>query len=369
MTDLNQFASQRIRALEEKHQRRVLRPMQVRGTAVQINGESLVNFASNDYLGLAGDPRLRISADVAGTGAGAARLVTGNHEAYAPLEAALATYKHTEAALVFGSGYLANVGVIPALVEAGDLLVMDKLAHASMIDGAQLSGATFKRFRHNDLVHLEALLQEHRAAHRHALIATEHIFSMDGDRAPLENLVALAKRYDAWLMVDDAHGMGFFRDHPPVDLWLGTLSKALGSYGGYVAASQPVIDYLTTAARSFIFTTGLPPAVCVTATRALEILQAEPQRAAQAHQYAQQVAQALGLPEPAAAIVPMVIGHEADALAASVSLRAKGLLVTAIRPPTVPAGTARLRLAFSANHTPAQVQQLIDALKPAKMRA
>lgn len=367
MTSLDQFATRRVEAFEEKQQRRVLRPMQPRGVEVLVDGARLVNFASNDYLGLASDARLRTPVDMAG--AGAARLVTGNHEAYAPLEAALAAYRNKQAALVFGSGYLANVGVIPALVEKGDLLLMDKLAHASMIDGAQLSGAASKRFRHNDLAHLEALLKEHRAQHRHALIATEHIFSMDGDRAPVEDLAALAKRYDAWLMVDDAHGMGFFEEHPPVDVWLGTLSKALGSYGGYVAGSRALIDYLATSARSFIFTTALPPAVCAAATAALGIMQAEPERAARARGYAQQVAEALGLEQPAAAIVPVVIGGEAEALAESARLRALGLLVTAIRPPTVPAGTARLRLAFSANHTPAQVQQLIDALKPARMRA
>ncbi len=368
MTSLDQFASTQLAALTATHQRRTLHVMRKEGVRVVLEGREYLSFADNDYLGLSQHRRVVAAAtSVQAAGAGAARLVSGNHPAYAALEQALAAQKGTEAALVFGSGYMANIGLIPALVGKGDLVLVDKLAHACIIDGAKLSGAAFKRFKHNDLAHLETLLAD-RASYRHVLICTDHIFSMDGDRAPLAAMHALAQRHSAWLMADDAHGIGFFDDHPPVDVWMGTLSKALGSYGGYVAGSRALVDYLASAARSFMFTTGLPPACCEAAQVALQVMQAEPDRARRAHGYALQVAQALGLPAPEAAILPVMMGSEQAALEASEALKEKGIFVVAIRPPTVPPGTARLRLAFSAAHSPAQVQQLIDALKPLTIR-
>ena len=275
--------------------------------------------------------------------------------------------KNAEASLVFGSGYLTNMGVIPALMGKGDVIFADKLVHACIIDAAQLSGARLIRFAHNDMNHLARLLTEHREDSANALIVTDHVFSMDGDVAPLADIAALAEQHDAWMMVDDAHGLGIVPAAAEVvsriDLWMGTLSKAAGSYGGYVLGKQSVIDFLTTSARSLVFTTGLPPAVCAASLAALQVMEAEPERGARALALARRVTDALGLPLAQSAIVPVMLETPERALAAAEQLKAHGILVVAIRPPTVPLGTARLRLAFSCNHTDAQVNQLIAALK------
>lgn len=375
MSSLDSYAKAHLTDADSRSQRRML----VESARTQVNvvqgGTQYVSFACNDYLGLAQHPEVIAAGQKAlgeyGAGAAASRLITGNHPAYTPLEKALATHKGTESALVFGSGYMANIGIIPALVGKGDLILADKLVHACILDGAKLSGATIKRFRHNDATHARVLLEEFRHVHHRVLIITEHIFSMDGDRAPLLKLADLAKDYDGWLMVDDAHGIGFFDKQAaaPVDIWMGTMSKALGGYGGYVCASQPVIDYLITSVRSFIFTTGLPPATCAAALAALDILKREPARATRAHHHAQRVARALNLPVPAAAILPWVIGDEQAAMNASAALKAQGMLAMAIRPPTVPPGTSRIRFAFSAEHTDAQVDALITALTQESMAA
>lgn len=375
MPSLEQFARTELAAIEARQQRRVLVESVREGVNIRRDGIDYISFACNDYLGLAQRPEVLEAARTAlqktGGGAGASRLVSGNHNHYAPLEQALAAHKGQQAGLVFGSGYLTNLGIIPALVGKGDLVLLDKLAHACMLDGAVLSGATMKRFRHNDTLHLQALLEEGREQYRHVLIVTEHIFSMDGDRAPLQKMSEIAREYDAWLMADDAHGLGFFEEHASlgVDIWMGTMSKALGSYGGYVTGSQPLIDYLVSAARSLVFTTGLPPATCAGALAALRILQREPELARRAHGHAVTVAKALKLPQPAAAILPVMLGSEEAALAASHVLRQYGIYVQAIRPPTVPPGTSRLRLAFSAAHTDAQVEQLIGTLRDVSMAA
>lgn len=368
MPSIEQFASAQLAAIEARQQRRVLVESVRDGVSIRRDGIDYISFACNDYLGLAQRPEVleaaRLALQKTGGGAAASRLVSGNHDHYAPLEQALAAHKGQQAGLVFGSGYLTNLGIIPALVGKGDLVLLDKLAHACMLDGAVLSGATMKRFRHNDTLHLQALLEEGRQQYRHVLIVTEHIFSMDGDRAPLAKMGAVAREYDAWLMADDAHGLGFFEEHASlgVDLWMGTMSKALGSYGGYVTGPQVLIDYLVSASRSLVFTTGLPPATCAGALAALRILQREPELAKRAHAHAVRVAHALKLPAPAAAILPVMLGSEEAALAASNALREYGMYVQAIRPPTVPPGTSRLRLAFSAAHTDAQVDQLIGVL-------
>ena len=375
MSNLDQFAKAQLEDAQQRAQRRQLTESWREQVNVVQDGMRYVSFACNDYLGLAQHPEVIAAGQKAlaehGAGAAASRLITGNHPLYAPLEAALAEHKQTEAALVFGSGYMANIGLIPTLVGKGDLILCDKLVHACIIDGAQLSGATIKRFRHNDTLHARALLEEARSTHKRLLIVTEHIFSMDGDRAPLGGLAELARDYDGWLMVDDAHGIGFFEYEGTagVDLWMGTMSKALGGYGGYICASRVVIDYLITSVRSFIFTTGLPPATCATALAALTIMQREPARAKRAHHHATRVAHALRLPQPAAAILPWVIGSEEAALAASAQLKEQGMLAMAIRPPTVPPGTSRIRFAFSAEHTDAQVDALIGALKSESMAA
>jgi 8-amino-7-oxononanoate synthase len=370
MPTLNQHCTKALAQFEATRLRRHLRAAtQLQGspTHVMVDGRTLICFAANDYLGLRGDARVIAAGQTAlaeyGAGAGASRLVTGNHPLYAPLEQKLAAMKGAEAALVFGSGYLTNLGVIPALMDKGDVIFADKLVHACIIDAAQLSGARLIRFAHNDMVHLETLLKAHREDSTNALIVTDHVFSMDGDIAPLAQLAALGEQYDAWTMADDAHGLGVVNAAAPMDIWMGTLSKAAGVYGGYVVGSQALIDFLTTAARSFVFSTGLPPAVCASAFAALEIIEAEPERGLRALAHARRITDALGLPAAHSAIVPIMFGTPERALAASEALKAKGLLAVAIRPPTVPQGTARLRLAMSASHTDAEVETLINALK------
>jgi 8-amino-7-oxononanoate synthase len=365
---LNHILAERIAAAEKRGVKRVLPNTGLEtGGAMLREGRRLLNFSGNDYLGLRTDARVVEAAQTAlaeyGAGSGAARLVSGNHPLHAPLEEALAAYKQTEAALVFGSGYLANIGVISAVAEEGDLILADKLAHACMLDGARLSGAALRRFAHNDMAHLEQLLQQHRGAHRHCLIVTESVFSMDGDRAPLSEIRALADAYDAWVLVDDAHGIGFGAGDASADIWVGTLSKALGSYGGYVAGSRVLVDFLVSHARSFIFSTALPPASVAAAHRALQLMLAEPKRAARVLTHARAVAEALSLPFAASAILPIVLGTPEAALEASRRLQEGGFYVAAIRPPTVPPGTARLRVTFSAQHSESDIAGLIVALQ------
>ena len=370
MPSLNEHCARTLQVLESQQLRRNLRvSARVADSAVMIEqeGRQFVSFACNDYLGLRNHPKVTaagaVGAATLGAGAGASRLVTGNHPLYAPLEEKLAVMKGAEAALVFGSGYLTNLGVIPALLGKGDVIFADKWVHACIIDAAQLSGARLIRFRHNDMAHLAALLKEHREESPNALIVTDHVFSMDGDVAPLADIAALAEEYDCWTMADDAHGLGIVKAGVHIDLWMGTLSKAAGVYGGYIAGSRVLIDFLTTAARSFVFSTGLPPALCASAIAALEVMHAEPERGERALALAQRVTQALGLPLAQSAIVPVLFGTAERALAAAETLKEYGLLAVAIRPPTVPPNTARLRLAFSCEHTDAQVAALIAALQ------
>lgn len=370
MPPLDGIARKKLSELEQKNLRRQTHTVE-KLNAVHIlrEGQKLVSFSENDYLGLSFHPEV-IAAGVEalqryGAGAGASRLVTGNHPLYDVLESTLARIKGTEAACVFGSGYLANIGIIPALVERGDLIIADKLVHACLIDGAKLSDATRLRFIHNDVAHCEELLRKHRGQHRHCLILTDTVFSMDGDRAPVEVLAALAKKYDAWLLTDDAHGLGVVEHHrSPATLQMGTLSKAVGGYGGYLCASRAVVDYIKTSARSFIYSTGLPPAVIASATKALEIIEQDNELTAQPLRKAQWFAQAIGLPgEIQSAIVPLEMGSAEKAIAASAQLAEAGFWVQAIRPPTVPDGTARLRFTFSAAHSDEEVARLADSVK------
>lgn len=369
MSTLDEYCQGESDALKRTNRLRTLKTSTREGVRVMQDGKSYISFSCNDYLGLSQHPAvLKASSEALktyGTGVGASRLVTGNHPLYAPLETKIAHMKHTEAALVFGSGYLTNVGVIPALVGKGDIIFADKWVHACLLDGAQLSGAKLVRFRHNDTAHLEALMSEHRSQHKHALILVDHVYSMDGDVAPLKEISAIARNHSAWLMADDAHGLGIVKPEKEahVDIWMGTLSKAVGGYGGYIAASQKVIDYLLSSARSFIFSTGLPPAICGAALAALECMEQEPQHATRTIGYANKLCAAFNLHPTPSTIVPIIVGDETKALAISEALKQHGILAAAIRPPTVPPGTSRLRLAFSALHTEEQVDQLIAALK------
>lgn len=340
-----------------------------------------INFCSNDYLGLSQDPRLAAAARAAlglhGTGAGASRLVTGNHRPYMECEAALAALKSTEAALVFGSGYLANIGTIPALVGPGDMIVADALSHACMISGARLSGAEVMLFRHNDAGHLSEILRTYRTAFRHCLVLTEGVFSMDGDLAPLADIEAQVRAHDAWLMVDDAHGLGVIGEGRGAaqaagvvpDIQMGTFSKAVGSYGGYVAGSRPVIEMLVNRARSLVFSTGLPPAVVAATTAGLGIIASDRALCARPVALASLFSRLADLPVPASAIVPVVLGEAAATLEASRVLQAQGFLVRAIRPPTVPDGTARLRVTFCANQKEEDVVRLATAIRALRLRS
>ena len=376
MQSLDAFAGEKLAALDAKSLRRRLKPTRRHdGAVVERDGKRLISFSCNDYLGLSQHPAVRAAAAEAalnyGAGAAASRLVTGDHPLLADLEKRLARLKRTEAACVFGSGYLANTGVIPTLVGPGDAIFVDALAHACIWAGAQLSGAKIVKFTHNDVGDLERLLKAERALARRALVATDGVFSMDGDIAPLDALSALCQTHDAWLLSDDAHGVGvlaagkgsaalFPNAHIPVQM--GTLSKALGSYGGYLCGSQAVIDLLKTRARTLVYATGLPPASAAAALASLDIIEAEPELTAQPLRKARLFTQRLGLPNAESPIVPVVLGSADAALAASAALEAQGFLVVAIRPPTVPEGTARLRVAFSAEHHDADVLRLADAI-------
>jgi 8-amino-7-oxononanoate synthase len=374
MPSLDEFARQKLGALDAAHLRRRLVPTGRHGDLfVERNGRRLLSFSCNDYLGLSQHPALKAAAIAAierhGVGAGASRLVTGDHPLYAELESRLARLKGAEAACVFGSGYLANAGIAPALVGRGDLILLDELSHSSLWTGARLSRAEVLSFRHNDMGHAADLLKQHRAHHQRTLIVTEGVFSMDGDRAPLAELAAIAREFDAWLMVDDAHDLDFARaTSSGVPLCIGTLSKALGSYGGYLCASQPVIDLIRNRARTLIYSTGLPPPVVAAGIAAIDLIEREPDRLAQPLAKARAFTRAAGLPSAQSAIVPVVIGEASAALAASQLLEAEGYLAVAIRPPTVPEGTARLRLSFSAAHPDAEIARLADIVRTRILR-
>jgi 8-amino-7-oxononanoate synthase len=336
---------------------------------VRRDGRDLISFSGNDYLGLSQHPAVLAAAREAlernGAGAGASRLVTGDHPLYGELEALLAEMKGTEAACVFGSGYLANIGIIPALADAGDLILADRLAHACMLDGARLSGASLMRFAHNSLEHCEALLKAHRADYANCLILTETVFSMDGDRAPVSRLAQLAAQYDAWLMTDDAHGLGVIHDTLPdakATLQMGTLSKAAGSYGGYVCASRAVIDLLKTSARSLMFSTALPPPVLAASIVALKIIRDDAQLTRRPLEKARLFTRLLARDPAPSAIIPVILGEVERALEASAMLEEHGYLAACIRPPTVPPGTARLRFAFSAQHEDTHIEEVAGLL-------
>ncbi len=373
MESLDAFAAAKLAALDAADLRRTLRPTaRGEGAAVMREGRRLISFASNDYLGLAAHPAVVEAAARAarryGAGAGASRLVSGDHPLMGELEARLARWKGAEAALVFSSGYLANLGIIPALVGPGDLVVLDELSHSCMWAGARLSRAQVEPFRHNDPDDARAVLERARGGTGRALLLTERVFSMDGDRAPEAELLALAAAHDAWTLVDDAHGLGVVEPGGRAPLEMGTLSKTLGSQGGYLCASAPVIELMKSRSRAFVYTTALAPPSAAAALAALEVMEAEPDRRARPLALARRFTRRLRLPKAASAVVPVVVGEAWAALALSAALEVRGFLAPAIRPPTVPAGTARLRLAFSALHTEAEVDALAEAvaeLRPA----
>lgn len=347
------------------------------GGPTMRDGRPMISFCCNDYLNLSHHPKVIDAAIEAtrrfGAGSGASRLVTGNHPLYEELETRLARFKETESAVVFGSGYLTNIGIIPSLIGPDDLIVADELCHACLFAGSQLSRARLEIFRHNDLDHCESLLASHRGKHARCLILTDGVFSMDGDLAPVADLAAVAERHDAWLMTDDAHGLGVVAggkgssfvtgEKAAVPLQMGTLSKAVGVYGGYLCASSAVVEFIKTRARSFIYTTGLPPGAVAASIAALDLIASDGDLVSRPIEKARLFTRALNLPEPESCIVPLILGEADTALAASESLADQGFLVTAIRPPTVPTGTARLRFTFTADHRDNDIFRLAEAVR------
>jgi 8-amino-7-oxononanoate synthase len=373
MHSLDRFAQAKLDDLKSRHLHRQLTgTFREDGIWVERDGRRLLSFSCNDYLNLTQHPKIKQAAVAAveryGAGSGASRLVTGNHPLYAELETRLAQIKQTEAAVVFGSGYLANAGIIPVFIGTDGLVLLDELAHACLFAGAQLSRGTVMTFRHNDVGHARELLAEHRAAHDRALLITDGVFSMDGDLAPLAELNALAEEYDAWLMSDDAHGLGVVgggrgssfvgNAHIEVPLQMGTLSKAVGAYGGYLCASAAAIDLIRNRARTLIYSTGLPPACVAASIASLDVIEREPAYAALPVQKAKAFTKAVGLPDAQSPIVPLIVGEADQALAASQMLADEGFLVAAIRPPTVPEGTSRLRFTFTAQHPDDEIERL-----------
>ena len=341
------------------------------------DGRDLINFASNDYLGLANDPRVVEAACSAvrihGWGAGASPLVSGWREPHEALTTALAEFERVEAVALFSSGYAANLGAIGALVGPGDVVYLDRLDHACIVDGARLSRAKLRVYPHRDVNRLEAILERDRSQFRRSLIATDGVFSMDGDLAPLVELADLANRFGAMFLVDEAHGTGVYGAEGRgaaeslgvagrVDVKVGTLSKALGSIGGFVAGSRRLVDWLINRARPLVYSTAMPPAAAAGALKALEILRLEPKRREHLARLAQQLRAGLSDLGIGGPIVPLIVGEADAAIAMSARLLDRGLLVPAIRPPTVPEGTARLRISITASHSPDQIEYLIASL-------
>jgi len=353
------------------------------GPRVLLDGKPVLLLCSNNYLGLADHPRVREAAAEAamryGASAGASRLVSGNMTIHRRLEEQLAGFEGSNACLLFGSGYLANAGVVSALAREGDVVFSDALNHASIIDGCRLARAETFVYRHLDIDHLEWGLRQ--AEGRGSLIVTDGVFSMDGDVAPLAGIVELAQRHDARVMVDEAHGTGVLGPggrgavadvglEDEIDLIVGTLGKALGSYGAYVCCDQQMAKYLVNTARTLIFSTALPPPAVAAAMAALELLHEQPRRVEKLRRNGAVLRQSLdesGLPVPGGdtPIVPLIVGDAADAVRASERSLERGVFAQAIRPPTVPAGTSRLRLAVMASHTKSELREAAAVLAAA----
>ena len=384
---------QRLAALREQGLRRELRCVDsAQGPLINIAGQTFLNFSSNDYLGLANHPALKAAAIKAvekfGAGAGASRLICGSLAPFHELEEMLAAFKGTEAALTFSTGYAAALGTITALLGKDDIIILDKLVHASIVDAAKLSGAKLRIFDHNDLDDLEKILKwageniQHstfNVQHRtHVLIVTESVFSMDGDTAPLREIVALKEKYSAWLMVDEAHATGLYGKNGrglaeelgvsnQIEIQMGTLGKALGASGGYICGSRTLIDLLVHRARSFIFSTAPVPAAAAAATAGIRIVQSQTGKSLKEKLWARvrEFQSAIGHRSSAipSAIIPLIIGDEAKAVDLAAKLREQKIFIPAIRFPTVAHGAARLRVTLTAAHTSEDVAKLLAALK------
>jgi 8-amino-7-oxononanoate synthase len=382
MDRIKKYLSQR----REAGNLRELQPVEAREQGnIFLQRTRMIDFSSNDYLGLSHHPRLIRAAKQAlkqhGVGAGASRLLSGDYRLHHELEEAVATFKRKESALVFNTGYQANLGIIQAFAGKDDVIFSDALCHASQIDGVILSRAVKFPFRHNDIGHLEDLLKKERSNFDRALILTESVFSMDGDLAPLQELTDLKERYNCILMVDEAHATGVFGNegrgrvdalnlNDRIDLVMGTFSKALGGFGAYLACSCHVTDYLINSARSFIYSTALPPAIIAANLAALDVLKEEPWRGsrllARAEKFRQSISKAGWAVKGESQIVPVMVGESKTALTLAKALRSKGFFVLPIRPPSVPEGTVRFRLSLCYNHAQKDLNALVAELKELK---
>ncbi len=362
-----------MRALRERSKEGLLRELAhlsiLPGGDISINGREYVNFSSNDYLALSAHPALINAAREALSGmvgTASSRLMSGSMLIHKSLEERTAVFKDKPSALVFNSGYQANVGIISAFLGKDDCIFSDRLNHASIVDGIRLSGAKMFRFRHNDAEHLGSLLEKERGKCRNALIVTETVFSMDGDRAPLKDMAALKKEYDCMFMVDEAHATGILGKKGSglaeetgtggdIDIIMGTFSKALGSFGAYAAMSGALREYLVNTCRSFIYSTALPPAIIAANIKAIELVESEPSRRGALLENAGYFRERLldkGLTVPGASqIIPIIVGETHRANALSEALKEKGWWVPSVRPPTVPNGEARLRISLTYNHS------------------
>ncbi len=368
------------RAQSRYRSRRVLESAQ--GARLHMDGRELLQFCSNDYLGLANHPKLiaamQDTAAQFGVGGGASHLVCGHSSYHHQLEERLAKITGRDRALLFSTGYMANLGTVTALLGKGDHILEDRLNHASLLDAGLLSGARFQRFQHNDMADLERRLRK-LPADGNRLIVVDAVFSMDGDMAPLAELAALAQKYNAWLMADDAHGFGvlgesgagcvefFGLSQQELPVLMGTLGKGIGSFGAFVAGSEALIETLIQFARPYIYTTAMPPAVAAATIAGLNLLSEEPWRRQHLQEligYFREQAQAFTLPlmPSNTAIQPLLIGEEQAAMALSAGLEQRGILVSAIRPPTVPVGSSRLRITLSAAHSKGDIDCLLAAL-------
>ena len=377
---------QELASLSQNHLLR--RPVVVEpcdGPRVTINGKSLLLMCSNDYLGLSNHPSLLEAAhkamDLYGFGSGASRLISGTSPLHQELEERIACFKGTEAAVLFNSGYAANTGIIPALAGEGDVILSDSLNHASIIDGCRLSRAAVQVYRHKDRDHLEELLRNNSSARRR-LIITDSVFSMDGDIAPLPDLVTLAEEYGALLMVDDAHATGvlgkrgrgiaeYFGLEGRIHIQMGTFGKALGSFGAFAAGGRDVIDYLINRSRSYIFSTALPPAVCAASMAAIQIVEREPSRRDALWKNRERFVaglSALGISvgNSETPIIPLVIGEAEKTLRAGSRLFAEGIFSSAIRPPTVADGASRIRMTVMATHSDQDIDAALAVLQKLK---
>jgi 8-amino-7-oxononanoate synthase len=383
----------RLAAIREQGLLRELRRVNSpQGPRIEINGRTLLNFSSNDYLGLANHPAVKEAAIKAvsdfGAGSGASRLICGSLAPHHELEEALAEFKGTEAALTFSSGYATALATICALLGKDDVIICDKLVHASIVDGARLSGATIRVFAHNDLNELEEKLKwanDKSRSTNHAsrtLIVTESVFSMDGDRAPLREIAESKEKYGAWLMVDEAHATGLYGANRrglaeelgvsgKIDVQMGTLGKALGASGGYICGSRALIDYLINRARSFIFSTAPPPAAAATATAGVNLVREAEGKclATQLWQRVKEFQSVFGRlsSRTQSAISPIILGDENAAIAAATQLRERGIFVPAIRYPSVARGSARLRITLTAAHSAEDIAVLITALHASRI--